>query len=559
MAIIYSYPTATPASGDLIGTDTSTTNQATKNFTVQSILDLFTVVGNDLQAVLDFGNIATGKDIILGSQDPTQTIYANSFSTGVASIIGGVGQNFTDFTSTRITGVIQAASAAQQFITSLGTQTTGIVINSDWNNTTGTYGVTGTAVVTDLLAAGYVRNNFQVASTKAIMDYIASTPNNETLAQTLANGNDSGGVKDISMTGAISNITLVDSGTAAVPVTTQGRIIMGAGNDLQIYHDGTNSFVRDDGTGDFFFTSNGNGFYFQSETGENLATFDDDGSVDLYHDNSKKFETTATGVDIAGVIKVSDGVDSSPSYTFTGDTNTGVFLAAANRVGISGGGVLGLTVDATDTVVEGNFTVGGDFISLSTTTATFGGKVSGSDPTVDIDFATKGYVDGEVDGKTLSYKDASATTYQLNLFADKLQLKGGTNITSTASSVNATIADVTFNLDNSIVLTGQVKADNFTTTAETATWVTTVLDGFTSITSTAFVGELTGNASTATALASTGAITLLGDTTGGPNTYTSGGAVNVTTAIADSVVYNKELQVFKIRKMQDLFKLLIVY
>jgi hypothetical protein len=348
------------------------------------------------------------------------------------------------------------------------------------------------------------------------------------------------------MTGAISNITLVDSGTAAVPVTTQGRIIMGAGNDLQIYHDGTNSYIDESGTGGLILKSNL--VSIKDPTGlETMATFDDDGSVDLYHDNSKKFETTATGVDIAGVIKVSDGVDSSPSYTFTGDTNTGVFLAAANRVGISGGGVLGLTVDATDTVVEGNFTVGGDFISLSTTTATFGGKVSGSDPTVDIDFATKGYVDGEVDGKTLSYKDASATTYQMNLFSDKFQLAGGSNITTVALAVDASdIADVTFNLNNSIVLTGQVKADNFTTTAETATWVTTVLDGFTSITSTSFVGELTGNASTATALASTGAITLLGDTTGGPNTYTSGGAVNVTTAIADSVVYNKELQGFNI-------------
>ena len=111
MAIIYSYPTVIPTANDLVlGTDVDNTGKATRNFTVQSIIDLVTVTGNNLQDVLNNGNIAVGRDIILGTvQDPTQTIYANTFSTGVASIIGGVGQNFTDFTSTRITGTLQTA------------------------------------------------------------------------------------------------------------------------------------------------------------------------------------------------------------------------------------------------------------------------------------------------------------------------------------------------------------------------------------------------------------------------------------------------------------------
>ena len=118
MAIIYSYPTVVPTTSDLIlGTDTSTTNQATKNFTVQSILDLFTVVGNDLQAVLDFGNVATGRDIILGSEAaPDRTIHAGTFTTGPGSavIVGAVGIGFTDFTSTRITGALISTGAAAQ-------------------------------------------------------------------------------------------------------------------------------------------------------------------------------------------------------------------------------------------------------------------------------------------------------------------------------------------------------------------------------------------------------------------------------------------------------------
>ena len=60
---------------------------------------------------------------------------------------------------------------------------------------------------------------------------------------------------------------------------------------------------------------------------------------------------------------------------------------------------------------------------------------------------------------------------------------------------------------------------------------------------TVFVGALTGNASTATALAASGAIALSGDTTstGGPHTYTSGGAVTIPTTIANTTVTGKTL------------------
>ena len=406
MAIIYSYPTVIPTNDDLLlGTDTGKSGNPTKNFTIKSIADLLVGTASGLGATLTQSNDAriVNADGSFGANQSainflnlqgTGSVSFESFLTiGGAQINGTIGLGFTSFTYTAITGTLQ--TAAQPNITSLG-----VLTSLKVGNTTPAI----TSIVTAFTNPG---DDIKLATTKAIVDYVATKPNPETLAETLANGNVTGGT-DIAVSAA-DDITFTDT----------SKIIMGAGSDLQIYHDGTNSYIDESGAGGLILKSTL--VTIQDPTGnETMATFDDDGSVDLYHDNSKKFETTATGVDIAGVIKVSDGVESSPSYTFTGDTNTGVFLAAANRVGISGGGVLGLTVDATDTVVEGNFTVGGDFISLSTTTATFGGKVSGSDPTVDIDFATKGYVDGEVDGKTLSYKVASVPTYQMNLFLNDL-------------------------------------------------------------------------------------------------------------------------------------------
>jgi len=106
-------------------------------------------------------------------------------------------------------------------------------------------------------------NDTSIPTSAAVKDYVDTQIGTvDTLAEVLVGGNTTGG-RDISVS-AGDDILFSDSSRAKFG---------DSGSDLQIYHDGNNSFIRDDGTGDFFFTSNGNGFYFQSETGENLATF----------------------------------------------------------------------------------------------------------------------------------------------------------------------------------------------------------------------------------------------------------------------------------------------
>jgi hypothetical protein len=78
------------------------------------------------------------------------------------------------------------------------------------------------------------------------------------------------------------------------------KIILGDGNDLEIFHSGSASVIRDTGTGNLFLQSNSAGIILQKGTGsENLARFLTDGAVELYYDNSKKFETVGTGVSIS--------------------------------------------------------------------------------------------------------------------------------------------------------------------------------------------------------------------------------------------------------------------
>ena len=160
MAIIYSYPIVDPSANDLVlGSDVDSAGKPTKNFTVQSIIDLVTVTGNDLQAVLDNGNTANSKDIDLTNNN----FRGGGFiTTGNATISGTTGTGFTSITSTAFVGTL--STAAQPNVTSLGTLTSLKVGNATPDIT---------SIVTSFTAPGdYVK----LSTTKAIVDYIGTNP-----------------------------------------------------------------------------------------------------------------------------------------------------------------------------------------------------------------------------------------------------------------------------------------------------------------------------------------------------------------------------------------------
>jgi hypothetical protein len=83
-------------------------------------------------------------------------------------------------------------------------------------------------------------------------------------------------------------------------------IKLGASADLQINHNSSsgNSFIKDVGAGMLILGSDGTGILLQKTSGETMGQFLTDGAVELHHDNSKKFETTSTGVYVTGAIRV---------------------------------------------------------------------------------------------------------------------------------------------------------------------------------------------------------------------------------------------------------------
>ena len=107
------------------------------------------------------------------------------------------------------------------------------------------------------------------------------------------------------------NATSGDTSIAGdVSLPDDKKLILGTGNDLQIYHDSNNSFIKDAGTGDLVILSNTISIN-NAANSENIAKFIENGAVELYYDNSKKFETTNTGVTVTGGISLSGDISAS--------------------------------------------------------------------------------------------------------------------------------------------------------------------------------------------------------------------------------------------------------
>ena len=111
-----------------------------------------------------------------------------------------------------------------------------------------------------------------------------------------------------------------------------GKAIFGAGSDLQIYHDGLNSYISEGGTGNLFL--GGTNMFMRSSTGETYIGAIQDGAVTLYHNNAAKLATTSTGVDVTGTV-TADGLDVQGDGTISGGSRLTISdIADVNNDGI---------------------------------------------------------------------------------------------------------------------------------------------------------------------------------------------------------------------------------
>ena len=82
------------------------------------------------------------------------------------------------------------------------------------------------------------------------------------------------------------------------------KIRMGASNDLQIYHDGSNSIIHDNGTGNLNIRADDFNILNAGATETKIAA-SSNGAVTLYYDNAAKLATNSGGITVTGTATTS--------------------------------------------------------------------------------------------------------------------------------------------------------------------------------------------------------------------------------------------------------------
>ena len=107
---------------------------------------------------------------------------------------------------------------------------------------------------------------------------------------------------------------------------------LGLSSDFRIYHDGSNSYIQEIGTGLLYIDSTT--LVVRNSAGsEDVAKFVENGAVQLYYDNGQKFATSSSGVTVSGTV-------AATSYTGDGSSLTGISVGIATTVAT---GITGIT------------------------------------------------------------------------------------------------------------------------------------------------------------------------------------------------------------------------
>ena len=127
------------------------------------------------------------------------------------------------------------------------------------------------------------------------------------------------------------------------------KAIFGASSDLQIYHDGSNSYIAEGGTGNL--QIQGQNLSLEDSTGTRFFLGIQGGETRLYNQGNKKVAVNSTGIDVTGSV-TADGITTSLGIDVNGTDdlrvrflNGGSFKGGAQAVTTAGDMITGSAVD----------------------------------------------------------------------------------------------------------------------------------------------------------------------------------------------------------------------
>jgi len=159
---------------------------------------------------------------------------------------------------------------------------------------------------------------------------------------------------DVTFFGANYN-AFWDQSASQFQIEDNAKIVYGSGQDLEIFHDGSNSYIKDAGTGSLLIR--GSTVSIQSTSGEAMIEGVADGAVTIKHDNTTVFQTTSAGISVTGQVTASVGaygLDANDYLQFTDNDQLNIYLNNNNEFRFE---------------ADGDFHADGDVIAFSTTVA----------------------------------------------------------------------------------------------------------------------------------------------------------------------------------------------
>ena len=354
-------------------------------------------------------------------------------------------------------------------------------------------------------------------------------------------------ITGVSTLGVSTFTGLVSFGTSAY-FGDNDRIILGDSSDLQILHDGTHSIIQDVGTGNLYILAS-NQLALQSSTAENYLVGNSNGSVELYHDNSKKLETSGVGVTVTGVtsttsLYVTGTSDLVGNVTLTGELRGPAnFIIDPSAVGDNTGSVRikgDLFVDGTQTIINSTTIELADFnVGIATTVGT-NALLDGAGIGVGATSIRKTITWNNTAGALTSSEDwnlVSGKQYEINgtSVLSSTTLGSGvvnSSLTSVGTLVNATITGVTTSGGYNATTGNDYKINGASVLTSTTLGSAVVNSSLTSVgtlTGLSVSGNLTANGNNASIQftpTNTGSVTINPGTTGSINNMNIG----VTTA-----------------------------
>ena len=416
------------------------------------------------------GNTETGIAVTYQDADGTldfvvATQSDNNFTTTLLNKLNGIEAGATaDQTKSDIDALGIAASTASTLATArtiAGVSFDGSA-NISLNNANITNGagyITATLTneqVQDIVG-GMVTGNTESGITVTYQDadgtldfaVASQTDNNFTNALlSKLNGIEAGATADQTASEIVALIADQTIAPSTIDMEDDEKILLGTGDDLEIYHDGTNSIIENS-TGDIVF----------KHGTENLAIFRDDGACVLNFDDVKKFETTSTGVTVTGNIAVSGTVDGRDVAT-DGSKLDGIESGATADQTKSDIDALGIAASTAATLATAR-TIGGVSFNGSANINLPGVNTSGNqDTSGTAAIAT-----------TVTVADESSDTTCFPLFVTaatgNLAPKSGTNLAFNSSSGVLTATGFAGALTGNV--TGNVSGSSGSTTGNAAT------------------------------------------------------------------------------------------